>query len=886
MANTYRKLGDNAYSANFERQKAAPLDATQLVKGFAHLTDATTFISSNGNNYSYFGMIVSVVDDNSLLDGLYRLINTDPTNPSWTAANAVTDTNSWQKIGDGGSGSHISADTITVSGSITSPSSTVSNAGEGSIALGTNNTVYANDPRYPQFVLGEGNEVNADMTTFTVGMYNKNTATHGAYVEGYGNYAAGNFQHVQGKWNIKRGGLGDSDYVADIIGGGKGGYSKWHDVNEFIAEFQSIYGYNPVSDKEDGEHKYPIWFGTRLGKDTTESTFAGYVDWTAAMYLYKVIPYHTSEPNLSNATIGINISETNWFGDQHNVGYITAKNITSPRIQLNPTWVRDNAFYIVSVNSQATQVFDNNAGYAIIEGLRRYAGKHIIITANNFKGGNRNNCYYSWLTDNADVDTFPNGWSTDSLNPVEDSDYNFTSYRIYIDGAHDKLFISNNFSKFANPDVYIEEELGSDNIFYRKNITVIGDSITARGKGIGLQWQDYLTRAGAKTVTQFAGSGWTLACTRGAYNCIAKMLHDNTSNINNTIANSDIVIICAGINDYLSADNVNVHGYASGGRILGIPNEKLATYNGSITFGSQSFYQGVEYINWFFATNYSTKRLIFVLPFDTSSIPNNDGLKAQSLQDFRNAIGQSAAYYGNDIVSVDSICSMNPVSTIKNNYYYQWFDTNNIEHIDGLHPGYYGHKEIGTTLLNLASEAKFNNPTNAEPVIGRYYYDTSQRRRGVSFGAHQTNTATGLYSLVSGRGCYATGENSASFGQSSGSTGSGSFSAGGDAQARGQWSVALNAFTQANSQHQLVFGHYNKPDNNNVYACICGNGTNKDAGASNAFAVRWDGTFEIARAIQLPVYGTNEFVYMIMNKDENGYYQSYLTEEEYNALTW
>lgn len=783
------------------------------------------------------------------------------------------------------SSENLSSDNISV-GVISSSSNSVdSSCGEGSIVMGVNNTLSsAHD--MPQYAFGIGNKVNSDMTTFTSGMYCKTEATHAASNFGYATYCKGNFQFVEGKWNIPRGEAGDNDYIAHIIGGGKGGYSKWANVNDFITEFQNVYGYNPFSEIEDGTHRYPIWFGTKNGFDTNESTFAGYVDWNAAMYLYKVIPYHTSESTLADVTVRININETNWFGDQHNVGYITSKNITKPRINLHLNWIRDNAFYVITGESGvAEQVFDADCGYTIIEGLRRFAGRWISITTNNFKGGIRDNTYFAWLSDNATVDTFPNDWVFDDLTP-DTSTYNFTTFRVFITGQFDKLYISNNFSKFSNPDVYIEDELGSENnLFYHKKVTVFGDSITARGKGIGLQWQDYLSRAGATIVNQFAGSGWTLALQRGDYNCIAKMLYENTNNVSDSLDKSDIIIICAGVNDFLSGGTINY------GRSLGIMNPNLKSYNGSITFGTQTFYQGLEYINWYFATNYPTKRVIFITPFDTSSSATN---WVQSLQQFRDAIGNVAAYYGHDVIDVSSVGGINPVIPVINNYYYCWYDSDNNEHIDGLHPGYYGHKVLGDALLYRASKGIFNNPTTEEPSIGRYYYQSGQRR-GISFGDYITNSPSGLYSITTGNGCNALGEKQLVGGRSSWAYGhaEAALSYGGDTQVKGQYGVALGAFTRANGRYQMACGAYNVEDNeeqNNEtpgskakWVFVCGNGTSA-SNRSNAFAARWDGTLEVAKAIQMPIQGTDEFGYMVLAKDENNnLVTKILTEEEYNA---
>ena len=75
MANSdYRPTGLAIFAANFERNMAAPLDATMLVKGYENITQADAFTAQDGGNYSYAGMIVGVygsaIADN---DGVYQL---------------------------------------------------------------------------------------------------------------------------------------------------------------------------------------------------------------------------------------------------------------------------------------------------------------------------------------------------------------------------------------------------------------------------------------------------------------------------------------------------------------------------------------------------------------------------------------------------------------------------------------------------------------------------------------------------------------------------------------------------------------------------------------------------------------------------------------------
>ena len=71
---------------NYEVQITAPFDARTLVNSYADLLNFTSA------DYIYNGFLVSVVDTDPNLTGVYQLIDKD--NPS--------DSNSWQKLGSGG----------------------------------------------------------------------------------------------------------------------------------------------------------------------------------------------------------------------------------------------------------------------------------------------------------------------------------------------------------------------------------------------------------------------------------------------------------------------------------------------------------------------------------------------------------------------------------------------------------------------------------------------------------------------------------------------------------------------------------------------------------------------------------------------------------------
>ena len=83
MNSSNRDPGQLVFSSNIERQVEAPLDASMLVRTASALTDPNTFKSINdGNDYSFPGMIVAVIDDvDDYKNGLYILKNLPRANP-------------------------------------------------------------------------------------------------------------------------------------------------------------------------------------------------------------------------------------------------------------------------------------------------------------------------------------------------------------------------------------------------------------------------------------------------------------------------------------------------------------------------------------------------------------------------------------------------------------------------------------------------------------------------------------------------------------------------------------------------------------------------------------------------------------------------------------
>jgi len=85
-----RNKGTFNFAANFEVLAKAPLDARQVVDVYSNLTNPSTWLDSNGNNWLYKGAIVSVSNDPSVeYNGVYFL--SDET--------SYTNASSWIQLG-------------------------------------------------------------------------------------------------------------------------------------------------------------------------------------------------------------------------------------------------------------------------------------------------------------------------------------------------------------------------------------------------------------------------------------------------------------------------------------------------------------------------------------------------------------------------------------------------------------------------------------------------------------------------------------------------------------------------------------------------------------------------------------------------------------------
>ena len=84
-----RNKGLSSFSANFEAQLAAPIDARMVVDTQADLINPTTWTANDGGIYAYIGMLVTVNADTTLINnGVYRLI-----------ALPYTSADNWEQIG-------------------------------------------------------------------------------------------------------------------------------------------------------------------------------------------------------------------------------------------------------------------------------------------------------------------------------------------------------------------------------------------------------------------------------------------------------------------------------------------------------------------------------------------------------------------------------------------------------------------------------------------------------------------------------------------------------------------------------------------------------------------------------------------------------------------
>lgn len=117
-------------------------------------------------------------------------------------------------------------------------------------------------------------------------------------------------------------------------------------------------------------------------------------------------------------------------------------------------------------------------------------------------------------------------------------------------------------------------------------------------------------------------------------------------------------------------------------------------------------------------------------------------------------------------------------------------------------------------------------------------------------------TASGSMSHAEGSGTTASGQNSHAEGSYTKASGANSHAEGDASKSSGSYSHAQNNYTIAQGYAQTTIGQYNIAQGtsdkkvNTDYAFIIGNGTS-DNQRSNAFAIKWDGTFVFANGTEI-----------------------------------
>ena len=150
----------------------------------------------------------------------------------------------------------------------------------------------------------------------------------------------------------------------------------------------------------------------------------------------------------------------------------------------------------------------------------------------------------------------------------------------------------------------------------------------------------------------------------------------------------------------------------------------------------------------------------------------------------------------------------------------------------------------GTQATARATHAEGVNTIASAQMAHAEGYNT--RATGEMAHAEGANTtASGKRSHAEGNGTTADGDRAHAEGETTTASGNAAHSEGNHTQAMGAASHAGGLYTVAASNYQTVLGKYNVEDTEGKYAFIIGNGTAENA-RSNAVAVRWDGTLELA----------------------------------------
>ena len=156
----------------------------------------------------------------------------------------------------------------------------------------------------------------------------------------------------------------------------------------------------------------------------------------------------------------------------------------------------------------------------------------------------------------------------------------------------------------------------------------------------------------------------------------------------------------------------------------------------------------------------------------------------------------------------------------------------------------------GNAPGSIAAKSSLSNQsyTMGENAVAFGY--SSQAKGKNSFAEGQNSQAKGENSHAQGSYTYAEGNNAHAQGSHSQARGLSSHAQGTDTYAEGYNSHVQGLGTFAKGYNSHVQGVYNKIDKTNTYAFIIGNGYS-DEGRSNAFAMKWDGTFVFANGTEI-----------------------------------
>lgn len=781
--------------------------------------------------------------------------------------------------------------------------------------------------------VGEGNEIHAPYI-ITVGRFNKLKASYAfasgvnnnvlseySHIEGSNNIAASEYQHVQGQYNE-----GDySNKYADIIGNG---YTfpisiTYSDLLEYVNSDEGKAAGCLISNQKTYSTRIQMECSNTLGISPQYILFYGNQQ-TLDYIESKQVALSAFEGKNFNRRV--NIQTTDWEGN------LTCNNIISnkgsintlfdlaftPRKQLNVNWIKGQLVntYGAIIGSENP---DSDTGLAVID-LSGYEYKTIRILNSIFPDYTK----MWWSNDGVKGEHEFTGYT--EIFPRDCDEYLSLKEFVY-DGYYRYLMINNNFGNqnypyVTDPDIYVANKSGA---LLDKKITIFGDSISTESWNYGcLHWFDYLTSCGATIINNFANPGDTLSLIKIVDGAASGSVLDKFETYKSQLGNTDIIIFYAGINDYALCNT----GDYNLGTIFDTPSENLEDAQNITQL--KTFCENFKFLCNDINISCPGKEIIFVLPVGAANVINNPKF---SFEDLNKTITIIAHSYGFKVINPTDMYGFNPfISAIRQKMFdrYVWKDNTFSIVNDGTHLGYYGHKFLGDACVYAISNGVYSD--NITPTVGRYYIQKingvlDYTQKGEIFNDYNNNIASGNYShaegyntratsnythseggntqatgeyghaegsgtIASAAGSHAQNYNTKASGNYSHAEGYGCQAQGESSHAQGRSSVASaeGAFAAgrdayAQSRYQTVLGTYNIPDNTDTYGLIIGNGTS-NSNKSNALSLKWDGTLEIAKAIQLPIQGSEgEFGYLVLTKNDSGNLNlSALSEEEFSNL--